>query len=241
MRRCVAPAALALLWPLAACGAGDDETLTVLAAASLTDVFEELAEGFEAEHGVEVDFSFGSSTALAEQAADGAPGDVLATADPEAMAIAQEAGVADDPRQFTANELVLVTGPGSAVSGLADLAGVAWVRCAADVPCGRAADAVLHDHGVTAEPLSLEEDVRAVLDRVVSGEADAGLVYGSDAAAAGDAVRTERIPGAGRHLASYRVAALDQAEDRDLAAAWLALLTSEEGRLALVDAGFVMP
>lgn len=242
MRRLAGPAALALLLPLAGCGA-DDETLTVLAAASLTDVFEELAVAFEEEHGVEVDLSFGSSTALAEQAADGAPGDVLATADAASMAIAEDAGIVDEVPQFTANQLVIVTPPGDpgGVDGPADLVDAAWARCADDVPCGRVAREVLDDHGVIAEPVSLEEDVRAVLDKVASGELDAGLVYATDAHAAGDAVRTLRIPGARRHLASYRIAVLDQARDDDLAQEWVDLLTSEPGRAALRDAGFTMP
>ena len=240
MRRLVAPSLLVLLLPLAGCGE-DEETLTVLAAASLSDVFQELAVAFEEEHDVDLEFSFGSSTALADQAADGAPGDVLATADPEAMAIAEDAGVVDHVRQFTANRLVLVTAPGAGIRGMQDLAGEPWVRCADEVPCGRVAVALLSDLGIDAEPVSLEEDVRAVLDKVIAGEATAGLVYATDARSAGDAVRTVQIPGAGQHLASYRIATLDQASDDELALQWVELLTSEVGRGALRDAGFVMP
>jgi len=240
VRRLVAPALLCLLLPLAGCG-DDEETLTVLAAASLTDVFEDLAIGFEEEHGVEVELSFGSSTDLALQAAEGAPGDVLATADPEAMSLAEDAGVVEHVRQFTANRLVLATGPGSGVHGVADLADVPWVRCADEVPCGRVAVALLDELGVTTQPVSLEEDVRAVLDKVVTGEAAAGLVYRSDARAAGDAVRTLALPGALRHLASYRVAVLEQATESGLAEEWVGLLTSEPGRAALRRAGFELP
>ncbi len=241
MRKLVAPLALGLVLPLGACGSDDDRTLTILAAASLTDVFEELASDFEDEHDVEVDLSFGSSTALAEQAADGAPGDVLATADPEAMAVAEQAGVVDHIRQFTANRLVIVTAPDSAVRGPEDLDEAPWVRCADEAPCGRVAVELLTEQGITAEPVSLEEDVRAVLDKVVSGEASAGLVYNTDAKAAGDAVRQVPFPGAEQHLASYRIATLDQSGDEDLALAWLELLTSEEGRAVLRRAGFEMP
>ena len=122
-----------------------------------------------------------------------------------------------------------------------DLAGEPWVRCADEVPCGRVAVALLADLGITAEPVSLEEDVRAVLDKVVTGEVTAGLVYATDARSAGDAVRTMSIPSASEHLASYRVATLDQAVDDELALEWVELLTSEAGRQALRDAGFVMP
>ena len=232
----------ALLLVVVLSGCGDDRpTMRVLAASSLTDVFTELAADFEAEHDVEVDLVLGSSTDLAQQGADGAPGDVLATADPEAMAVAEDAGVVGHVRGFTANRLVLVTTPDADVRGVEDLADVPWIRCAEEAPCGRAAVALLGDLGVTAEPVSLEEDVRSVLDKVVSGEATAGLVDRSDAVAAGDEVRTVPIPGSGRHLASYRIATLDQAEQPDLALAWVELLTSEPGRAALRDAGFVMP
>ena len=240
-------AALVLVLPLAACGgggAGDEGgELTVLAAASLTDVYEELAEQLERDQGVEVTFSFGSSTDLAAQAADGAPGDVLATADETAMQVAEDAGVAGEPTVFATNVLVIVTPPDDPadVGSLDDLEGATWVRCADQVPCGRVARAVLDDHGITAEPASLEDDVRATLDKVISGEAEAGLVYASDAVAAGDDVATVEIPGAEEQLTSYVVATLEQSEDADLAQEWVDLVTSEAGRQALTDAGFTLP
>jgi molybdate transport system substrate-binding protein len=243
-RRAVSAAAvLLLLAPLAACGGDDDGTLTVLAASSLTDVYEGLATDFEEEQGVDVEFSFGSSTDLAEQAADGAPGDVLATADETSMQIAVDAGVTGDVVTFAANVLVIVTPPGNpaGIRGLEDLADGTWVRCADDVPCGRVALSVLEADGITAEPVSLEEDVRSTLDKVISEEAEAGLVYASDAVAAGDAVTTIEIPGAEGHLTSYFAAPLGGAADADLAQAWVDLLTSEAGQQAFTDAGFTLP
>jgi molybdate transport system substrate-binding protein len=115
------------------------------------------------------------------------------------------------------------------------------VRCADEVPCGKVAVALLDANGVTAEPASLEEDVRATLDKVVSGEADAGLVYATDAVAAGDQVEAVEIPGAEDALTSYSAATLEQSEDPDLAAEWVAWVTSEEGRAILADAGFGSP
>src|SRR6187200_2528472 len=112
-----------LLLPVAACGSDDDagdggsgggdQKLVVLAAASLTGVFEDFADDFEAAHdGVEVEFSFGSSTDLAQQAADGAPGDVLATADEKSMQVAEDAdATGDTPVTFASNTMVLVTPP----------------------------------------------------------------------------------------------------------------------------------
>lgn len=241
--------ALLLVLPLAACGAEDDDNtsprkLTVLAAASLTDVFETMADDFEdANQGAEITFSFGSSTDLAEQAADGAPGDVLATADATSMAVAEDAGVTGDVETFAANVLVIVTTPANpaGIEGLADLEGATWVRCADDVPCGRVALGVLEANAITAEPASLEEDVRATLDKVASGEADAGLVYASDAVAAGDVVATIDIPGAEAQLTSYFATTLEQAEDAGLAQKWVDYVLSEEGRDALTQAGFTLP
>jgi molybdate transport system substrate-binding protein len=244
--RRVAAAALTVgaLLPLASCSDDEPTTLRVLAAASLSDVFTDLGEQFEADHeGVEVEFSFGSSTDLAAQAADGAPGDVLATADETSMKVAVDAGAAEDPDTFATNVLVIVTPPGNraGISGLDDLDGATWVRCADDVPCGRIALAVLDDAGVTAEPASLEEDVRATLDKVVSGEADAGLVYASDAVAAAGEVTTVPIEGAEARLTSYFIADLDQSEDDDLAEEWVDLVTGPDGRAALTEAGFTLP
>ncbi|KQV67911.1 hypothetical protein ASC64_12045 [Nocardioides sp. Root122] len=250
MRRAVPALALALALPLAACGNGDDGAtadgraeLTVLAAASLTDVFDQLATPFEEEHDATVTFSFGSSTDLAEQVADGAPGDVLATADSTSMGLAEDAGVTVDVETFATNVLTIVVPKGNpaGIETLDDLADATWVRCADEVPCGKVALAVLDANQITAEPASLEEDVRSTLDKVVSGEADAGLVYATDAVAVGDDVEAIEIPGAGDDLTSYYVATLEQSEDADLAADWVAWVTSEEGRRILADAGFGAP
>jgi molybdate transport system substrate-binding protein len=248
MRR-LAPIALLLLLPLAACGGGDDgeggepAELTVLAAASLTDVFEELAAGFEQEHDTEVTFSFGSSTDLAEQVADGAPGDVLATADETSMGLAEDAGVTGEVEAFATNVLTIVVPKGNpgGVESLDDLAEVTWVRCADEVPCGKVALAVLDADGITAEPASLEEDVRATLDKVISGEAEAGLVYATDAVAAGEDVDAIEIAGAEDHQTSYYAATLEQSEDADLAADWVAWVTSADSRAILGEAGFGNP
>ncbi|QZY28509.1 molybdate ABC transporter substrate-binding protein [Nocardioides coralli] len=242
MKRCW-PAVVLLLLPLAACGTDDDPELTVLAAASLTDAYERLADDFEEQTGARVRFSFGSSTDLAQQAADGAPGDVLATADDTSMQVAVAAGSTRDVVRFAGNVLVIVTPPDNpaGVDSLADLAGATWVRCADEVPCGRVALAVLDDAGVGAEPVSLEEDVRATLDKVTSGEVDAALVYATDAVAAGSAVETVQLPGAEDHATAYLTATLTQAEEPELAREWVELMTSQSGRAVLAEAGFRLP
>ncbi|GAA1476505.1 molybdate ABC transporter substrate-binding protein [Nocardioides aestuarii] len=244
---------LVLLLPLALAGcggdseagAGDPEKLQVLAAASLTEAFTTLADDFETDHdGVEVELQFGSSTDLAETVADGAPGDVLATADETAMQIAVDADVtAEEPVVFAENQLVIVTAPGNpaGVESLDDLADVDWVRCADDVPCGRVALSLLDGAGVTAEPVSLEVDVKATLEKVATGEADAGLVYASDAVTAGDDVESVAIDGAQEVPAVYYLAPLAQSSDADLAGDWIELVESASGRQALEDAGFSSP
>lgn len=244
-RTAVGTLLLVLLAPLASCGGeGETQTLTVLAAASLTDAFDELATEFESQHdGTTVTFSFGSSTDLAEQVADGAPGDVLATADETSMTLAEDAGVTGDIETFASNVLTIVTPADNpaGIESLDDLEGTTWVRCADEVPCGKVAQAVLGGNDITAEPASLEEDVRATLDKVVSGEADAGLVYETDAVAAGDSVTTVEIPGAESALTSYFATVLDQSESADLAQEWVDFVTSDEGRAILEQAGFGSP
>jgi molybdate transport system substrate-binding protein len=251
VRALVPLAATLLAGSLSACGAldagagdGDSRELTVLAAASLSDVFADLAAEFERKNeGTTVAFSSGSSTDLAEQVADGAPGDVLATADESSMQLATDAGVAGEITAFATNVLTLVTPPDNpgAVESLDDLDGTTWVRCTDEAPCGRVAAAVLADNGITAEPSSLEEDVRATLDKVISAEADAGLVYATDAVAAGDQVRALPIPGAEAELTSYFMTVLEQSPHRDLAQEWVDHVTSEEGLAILEQAGFGAP
>jgi len=239
---------LVLLLPLAGCGSdgdgGDAEgELTVLAASSLTDVYQDLAAGFEEDNQADVTFSFGSSTDLAGQAADGAPGDVLSTADATSMQAAEDAGVTGEVVEFATNVMVIVTPADNpaGIESLDDLVGATWVRCADAIPCGRVAQAVLEANQITADPVSLEEDARATLDKVVSGEAEAGMVYASDAVAAGEGVETVEIPEAEEELTTYFTTTLEQSDDTDLAQAWVDLVTSEEGRATLTEAGFTLP
>lgn len=226
-------------------GGTDTQAVTVLAAASLTDVFADLDEVTPALKGT---FSFGSSTTLAEQAAQGAPGDVLATADQTAMDLAVEKkAVTATPVTFASNRLVLVvpaTNPAD-ISSLADLAGTQWVRCADDVPCGRLATKVLGTPENAralgaATPVSLEPDVRGVLAKVTSGEADAGLVYATDATEAGASVKVIDLPGADTMRTTYWIAPL-AAGNQKAAAAWIEAVTSPAGTHILEHAGFELP
>lgn len=247
MRRALTLVACLML-PLSACGGdGDDETLTVLAAASLTETFTELAEQFEKEHpGVDVRLVLDSSAALAEKAIDRAPGDVLATADEKTMRdAATNGGTSGSPVEFATNELVLVV-PADNPAGVRSLAGldepgVDYVTCVVAAPCGAAATGVLDVAGITREPVSEEVDVKAVLARVAQGEADAGLVYRTDAKAAGDDVVAFEVPEAAASPNTYWVAATPAAEDPELARAWVALTVGEFGDRVFADAGFGPP
>ncbi|QIK67490.1 molybdate ABC transporter substrate-binding protein [Nocardioides sp. HDW12B] len=241
---------LVALATLTACGGSgrsggsgaEDVTLDVLAASSLTESFEALAEDFEADNpGVTVRLSLGSSSALAQQVTEGAPADVLATADLPSMELAGDDVAA--ATEFATNELVLVTpsdDPGG-ISSLDDLADAQFVTCVDSAPCGALADQLLEDAGVTAEPVSREADVKAVLAKVTSGEVDAGFVYVTDAVAAGDEVRRVEVPGAADLPARYAVATVTEAREPELAEAWVDLVLGEDGQQALADAGFGPP
>jgi molybdate transport system substrate-binding protein len=227
-------------------GSGDD-TLTVLAAASLTGTFTELEKVFVADHpGVEVRLSFDSSATLAQQVVEGAPADVLATADERTMDSVVKAGGTDgSPDAFASNHLVLVVpaqNPAN-VRSVDDLArpGVDYVVCVPSAPCGDVAATVLDQAGIDAPAASEETDVKAVLSKVELGEADAGLVYATDAADAGDSVRAYEIPGARSTSTRYLVAALKDAGSPDLARAWVELVLSDRGQRVLSDVGFGPP
>jgi molybdate transport system substrate-binding protein len=233
--------------PLTACGGGggDHTTITVLAASSLTGTFTELGKEFEDQHpGVTVKFAFDSSATLAQQATQGAPADVLATADTTTMDRATSAQ-ASTPQVFASNEMVLATpksNPGH-VTSFADLdrSSVEFVVCVPTAPCGRIAQALLDQDHVTGKPVSEEVDVKSVLAKLTEGEADAGIVYTSDAVAAGDQVSAIPIPGSRKQLTTYPIVTLSQSEHADLAQAFVDLVTGSTGRRTLRQAGFGRP
>jgi molybdate transport system substrate-binding protein len=231
---------------LSACAGGDgDTTITVLAASSLTGTFTELGKQFERDHpGVTVKFAFDSSATLAQQATQGASADVLATADQSTMDSAKSAQ-ASTPEAFATNVMVLVT-PADNPAGIekfADLdrSSVKYVMCVPTAPCGIVGQALLEQDHITGEPVSQEVDVKSVLAKVTEGEADAGLVYTTDATAAGDQVRTVRIPGAAQQITTYPIVALSQSEHADLAQQFVDLVTGSTGQQVLQKAGFGAP
>jgi molybdate transport system substrate-binding protein len=222
-------------------------TLTVLAAASLTETFTALADDFEADHpGVSVRLAFDSSATLAEQVVQGAPADVLATADEASMqTVADAGGTAAKPRLFATNHLQLVVPRDNpaAIEQLSDLdkKRADFVVCVRTAPCGKLARAVLAGSGIGAQPASEEVDVKAVLSKVSMDEADAGLVYATDAVAAADKVEAIDLPRGGDNLTSYPVAALEESGKPTLAQQFVELVLSARGRQVLADAGFDRP
>lgn len=220
----------------------------MLAAASLTDAFEELGRTFEDRHpGVTVTFSFGGSSALARQLRDGAPADVFVAADEVTMGGAVDAGDAVDPELIARNRLALLVERGNpkGIVALSDLArgDVVLVLCAPEVPCGRLGAAALRAAGVRATPASLEANVKAVVAKVALGEADAGVVYASDLPTAGGTTEGVAIDGADDPglEARYLAAVTSTAVAPDVARAWIDHLLSPEGQAVLARHGFLAP
>ncbi|GAA4372584.1 molybdate ABC transporter substrate-binding protein [Agromyces bauzanensis] len=220
-------------------------TVTVFAAASLTQVFDTLAERFESTHpGVGVVLTSGGSGALAQQIVAGAPADVFASAAEAPMQTVVDAGLAEAPVVFATNTLELVVPAGNpvGVSGLDDLARAELriALCDASVPCGAASVELLARRGVTAAPDTLETDVTSVLTKVVLGDVDAALVYRTDVIAAGGAIEGIDAPGAASVVNRYPIAVLADAAS-PAAAEFVAFVTGVEGRAALDAAGFGAP
>ena len=253
MRRSLLGGALALCLGLAGCGGEDSgatpdvrDTVTVLAAASLTDAFTDIAAAFEQDNpGTEVVLSFGASSALAQQVLAGAPADVFAAASPATMQTVVDAGAARGPRVFARNRLQIAVPPDNPgrVTGLADLADRqrTVALCAEQVPCGAAALEVFAAAGLKPAADTLEQDVKAVLSKVRLGEVDAGLVYRTDVLAAGEAVQGISFPEADRAVNDYPLAVLQEARRPQAAAAFVAFVLGEQGQQVLAGAGFQRP
>ncbi|MCU1416064.1 MAG: putative substrate-binding transport protein [Schumannella sp.] len=221
-------------------------TVTVFAAASLTTTFDLLAAKFEKAHpGVDVVLDYGGSSGLATQILQGAPADVFAAASESSIAALTDSGDVAHPVIFTTNTLEIAVPPGNpaGIRGLADLADPSRTIALCDpaVPCGAAAETLMHQAGYQPAPDTLEQDVRSVLTKVELGEADAGLVYVTDVIAAGDDVDGVAIPEAGDVVSRYPIAALTHAPNPDAAKAWVDFVLSDVGQGVLAAAGFVAP
>ena len=220
--------------------------LTVLAAASLTDSFNELGKAFEAAHpGTKVTFSYDASSSLATQANNGAPADLFASADQTNMKKVTDAGNATDPKVFVHNKLAILVKKGNPkkILTLADFAkpGVTFVLCAVEVPCGKYGAQALAKAGVKAQPKSLEANVKAVVTKVTSGEVDAGIGYVTDAKAAAASADGVTIDDQYNVLAEYPMAVLKQSKNSNLAYAFLDYVLGPAAQGILAKYGFTGP
>jgi molybdate transport system substrate-binding protein len=249
--------ALAVLAVTAGCGQEPDAaptsgggqvrgTVTVFAAASLTESFTALARTFEDAHpGLVVKLNFGASSALALQIQQGAPADVFASASPRNMAQVITAKAATTSRIFARNSMQLAVPPGNpaAVSGVADLArpGVKVALCQAQVPCGVTAQQVFDKAGIKVRPVTLERDVKSALIKVETGEVDAAVVYRTDIRSAGEKVQGIEIPAELNASTEYPIGVLTAARNPAAAQAFTDYVLSGAGQDELAAAGFGKP
>jgi len=261
MNRRTLAALAALLSTVAGCGSSEPPrhpaaggpaataltgTVTVFAAASLTESFTTLAKSFETAHpGLRVKLNFGASSALALQITQGAPADVFASAAVKNMTQVITAKAATGSTVFARNVMEVAVPPANpaGVTGVADLArsGVKVALCQSQVPCGATARQVFDKAGVTVKPVTLEQDVKSVLIKVETGEVDAAVVYVTDVRAAGAKVRGIEIPAALNASTDYPIGVLSAAGNPAAARAFTDFVLSASGRQVLSAAGFASP
>jgi molybdate transport system substrate-binding protein len=219
----------------------------VFAAASLNKSFTAIGEQFKTDDpGADIEFNFAGSSDLVTQLTQGAPGDVFASADTKNMDKAVQAGLLDgDPVNFASNTLTIVVAPGNPkkIASFADLTqpGLSVVVCAPQVPCGSATQKVEKATKVQLKPVSEESQVTDVLNKVTTGQADAGLVYVTDAQGAGNKVTAVAFPESAEAVNTYPIAVLKQSKNPELAREFIDLVTGEAGQKALSAAGFAKP
>jgi molybdate transport system substrate-binding protein len=248
-----AAATLAALLLLAACsspasgsrdGNGAGGSISVDAAASLTEAFDTLKARFEKHHpGASVKITYGASSDLSTQIVQGAPVDVFASASEKNMTDLGDR--APHPTDFAANTLEIAVPPGNPahITSVADLAGpgVKVAVCDPAVPCGVVAAQVFRNAGISVHPAASLADVKSTLAAVESGEVDAGLVYVTDVRAAGEKVTGVRIPRGVDASTTYPIAVLRDAANPALARAFVDYVLSAAGRRVLSAAGFRRP
>lgn len=252
---------LILLVVAVSCGGDDRATLRVLAAASLTEAFNDVAKAFEAKYpGVEVSLDFGGSQRLRSQLEFGAKADVFASADHVQMELVAEAGLTEGGvEDFASNSLVIIAVPDGQVDELSDLAhpGVRLALAHEGVPVGRYSRQVLgklaedgflglgigFQASVLANLVSEEANVRNVSQKIGLGEVDAGIVYQTDVVAAqavGD-VWVIPIPATVNVSTRYPITVLQDAPESEFAQAFIRFVLSETGQRLLKEHGFGSP
>jgi molybdate transport system substrate-binding protein len=227
--------------------AAQNTKIIVFAAASLNKTFTDIGEQFKTENpGASVEFSFAGSSDLVTQLTQGAPADVFASADTKNMDKAAQGGLlAGDPVNFASNTLTIAVAPGNPkkITSFKDLTqqGLNVVVCVPQVPCGSATQKVEQATGVTLNPVSEESSVSDVLNKVTTGQADAGVVYVTDAIGAGDKVAAVAFPEAAGAVNTYPIAVLKGSKYPELARKFVDLVTGESGQKVLNAAGFARP
>jgi molybdate transport system substrate-binding protein len=214
-------------------------TITVGAAASLTDVLTEIGADFTRDTGIDISFSFAASSAIAEQIRGGAPIDAFASAGPTSMAPLIAEQLVTDVADFATNTLAIAVPAGNpgAVTGPGDLSRVSLVICQEQAPCGVAAAALIERAGLTVSPVSLEPDVRSVLGKVIADEADAGIVYATDVIDR-DGIESVPIPADVNVATTYQAAVVADSDSPQAAARFVAYLRGPQAQEALRAAGF---
>jgi molybdate transport system substrate-binding protein len=220
--------------------------LTVFAAASLTEAFNDARTSLRKEHpSLSITYSFAGSQQLVSQIENGAPADVIATADQKTMAALTSAGLVEPSKVFAHNKLEIVVAPGNpkGVKGLADLARTDLTVVLEDpsVPAGNFARQALQKAGIPVAPKSLELDVKSELQKVAMGEADAGVVYVTDVTAAGATVAGVPIPDDQNVIATYPIAVVKASSHLKAARAYVGEIVSGDGQKALRARGFLGP
>lgn len=222
----------------------DSETVTVFAAASLVDAFTELGDAFAADNpGSTVEFNFASSSDLATQIIEGAPVDIFASADSVNIERVRDGGITiGEVRMFASNTLEIMVEAGNpfGITDLADLSNpdLIYITCDESVPIGRYAAEVLANANVSVAPKSYEESVKGIVNKIVLGEADAGIVYRTDVIAAGSSAAGVPIPDAMNIVAEYPIASIGDSLSNAARAFFMFVTTSATARSILATFGF---
>ena len=222
-------------------------TVTIFAASSLTNAFDRVGDELTRLYpATRYTFNYGSSSTLATQIVNGAPADVFASADELNLQKVVDVAFVEGPAStFATNRLQIAVAPGNPkrISALADLMrrDLVVVLAAPSVPAGKYALDALGKAGVTLTPASQEVDVRAVLNKVALGEADAGIVYVTDVRSAAGRVAGVDIPEQHQVIARYPVAMLKESRNQRLSSLFVEFLLGADGQRVLGNFGFTRP
>jgi len=239
--RSISIAALGLALTFATSCGREGADLKIMAAASLSDVFQDISEAFESETGIETTLYTAGSSTLATQIIEGARADVVGLADEKTMGRILEARQSfseNEVQIFATNHLVLVTPNGNpaSISSFQDLSDAIIAVCAPTVPCGSLAYTFAESEGVVLEPASVEPNVRSVRTKVELGEVDAGLIYVTDLTHNMEVID---VPGLKTLETKYPITALQP--EKGAAKDFIAFVVSDLGQTILADYGFGKP